>query len=252
MKATILLLVVLALGVVISGCVSTETGTGKLVLHMTDKPGLNIESAVVTISKVQVHVDMGNNESGWYTVVEGPKTFDLVQIKDVKAYLGEANLSVGIYTQIRLDVDSAVVTINGTEYNLTIPSKTVKMVRSFEIKEGETITLTLDFDAQESIHEDGANKYIMRPTIQVLSESELIEKEEKELTPTKEELCTSTGGTVVTAMCCNSVEEEFPNTCLVGACGCSPENSHEINTCDCGEGKCFDGEKCTAVEQPSA
>jgi len=56
-----------------------------------------------------------------------------------------------------------------------------------------------------------------------------------------EQACINSGGTVTTQLCCNSVSD-FPNTCLIGACGCSPDNSHEVKVCDCGEGKCWDSE----------
>jgi hypothetical protein len=61
--------------------------------------------------------------------------------------------------------------------------------------------------------------------------------------PDKEQACLDSGGTVTTAMCCLQTDD-FPNLCLIGACGCSPDNSHEVKICDCGEGKCFDGEGC--------
>jgi hypothetical protein len=55
--------------------------------------------------------------------------------------------------------------------------------------------------------------------------------------------CTFSGGVVKDSLCCNSASD-FPNTCLIGACGCSPEFSHHVKGCECPEGKCFDGEKC--------
>lgn len=55
--------------------------------------------------------------------------------------------------------------------------------------------------------------------------------------------CISSGGTVATSLCCQSVGD-FPNTCGIGPCGCAPANSHEVNICDCGAGKCFDGNRC--------
>ncbi len=64
---------------------------------------------------------------------------------------------------------------------------------------------------------------------------------------TAEQDCISSGGSVETSLCCNSTED-FPNNCLVGACGCSPTNSHQVKICDCGEGKCFDGSTCVAVQ----
>lgn len=63
----------------------------------------------------------------------------------------------------------------------------------------------------------------------------------------KEQACLFSGGTIETSSCCASVSD-FPNLCLMGACGCSPDNSHEIKTCDCGEGKCFDGSGCVVVQ----
>jgi hypothetical protein len=55
--------------------------------------------------------------------------------------------------------------------------------------------------------------------------------------------CLASGGTVGAAVCCLSVED-FPNTCLVGACGCSAENSHGVKTCNCPAGSCFNGTAC--------
>ena len=63
---------------------------------------------------------------------------------------------------------------------------------------------------------------------------------------TKEQTCINSGGTVEQGMCCLAVSD-FPNLCLIGACGCSPENSHEVKICDCGEGRCFDGNTCVAI-----
>lgn len=237
MKSKILLAVLLVLGTVVaSGCVTA--GAGRLVLQITDQPDLGIEKAEVTISNVQVHIATEGNETGWMTVVEEAKTFDLVAIKDVEAYLGESVLEAGKYTQIRLDVESAKVTINGTDYNLTIPSRTVKLIKNFDIEENKTTTLTLDFDAEESVHEAGTGNYVMRPTIKVLSSDEVKVKAEG--------WCTDSGGTVTTTPCCLQAKD-FPDTCLIGACGCSLENSHEIRTCDCGEGKCFNGKKCVEI-----
>ncbi len=58
-----------------------------------------------------------------------------------------------------------------------------------------------------------------------------------------DQACVSAGGTVITQLCCGSASD-FPNTCAIGACGCSPSNSHDVKVCDCGEGKCWDGTKC--------
>jgi hypothetical protein len=58
--------------------------------------------------------------------------------------------------------------------------------------------------------------------------------------------CLASGGTVGEGLCCASVED-FPNTCLVGACACSADFSHAVKTCSCPAGMCFNGTACTKV-----
>jgi hypothetical protein len=155
-----------------SGCI--ESGNGTLTLQITDAPGdLNITEALVTISGIEVHLAAGGNNTTtaeWKMVVEEPQTFDLVGIRNVKEFLGSKNLSAGVYTQIRLHIDEALVTINGTQYDLQIPSDSIKLVKGFRIIDGETTTLTLDFDVNESVHKTGNDKYIFQPTIIVIQE----------------------------------------------------------------------------------
>jgi len=55
--------------------------------------------------------------------------------------------------------------------------------------------------------------------------------------------CLSSGGEVSTSLCCKTAAD-FPNLCLIGACGCSPQDSHEVKVCICPENYCFDGESC--------
>ena len=55
--------------------------------------------------------------------------------------------------------------------------------------------------------------------------------------------CLETGGTISTANCCQS-SSDFPNTCLIGACGCAPEYSHQVSVCVCPDDMCFDGTAC--------
>lgn len=172
----LLIIILLVAILVLSGCAQT----GKLTLQITDQPPeLNIEKAEVTISEVQVHraggtVEENNTnvtvEAGWFTVVEEAQTFDLIAIKDIKEFLGSTQLTPGKYTQIRLSIDEAKVTIDGTEHDLEVPSEKLKLNHNFDIAAGQETVLTLDFDAQESIHAAGKDEYQLRPTIRVIQE----------------------------------------------------------------------------------
>lgn len=63
----------------------------------------------------------------------------------------------------------------------------------------------------------------------------------------QESTCINSGGTVATSSCCMTTSD-FPNLCLIGPCGCSPENSHEVKICDCGADECFNGNECIATQ----
>jgi hypothetical protein len=52
------------------------------------------------------------------------------------------------------------------------------------------------------------------------------------------ELCAATGGTLGSQLCCGGVTD-FPDTCAVGNCGCSPSASHEVQVCLCPEPRCY-------------
>lgn len=61
-----------------------------------------------------------------------------------------------------------------------------------------------------------------------------------------EAACLSSGGQVKISLCCKSTQE-FPNLCLIGPCGCSPESSKQLKICECGEGECFNGQECVEI-----
>jgi hypothetical protein len=162
--AVVITLTLLIIG--LSGCINGE-GTGVLILQITDAPpNLNITKALVNISNIEVHLIA----TGWYTVVEEAQLFDLIELKNVKKVLGNATLNVGRYTQIRLRIDDALVTIDGIEHNLKIPSNKIQLISPFSINENETTTLTIDFDVEKSVFSTGSGKYMMKPTIKIIQE----------------------------------------------------------------------------------
>ena len=148
---------------------------GKYIVNLTvtDDNGNGTIDWYVTTAIIGDDEDDYSGE-GWYTIVEESKTFDLIALQDVKEELGLGELTVGKYTQIRLTVENATIAIDNEgiikEYYLKIPSNKVKLIKAFWINEGETTTLTLDFDVYKSVHKTGQDKYIMKPTIKVIQE----------------------------------------------------------------------------------
>jgi len=66
----------------------------------------------------------------------------------------------------------------------------------------------------------------------------------------KEQACVNSGGQVSTSLCCKATGD-FPNLCLIGPCGCSPDNSHQVKICDCGLDECFNGSECVSLDEIS-
>jgi PKD repeat protein len=112
------------------------------------------------------------SDSGWYNIEENSQIFDLIALENIEEDLGLEDLPVGKYTQIRLTIEEANIKIDNDGdikvYDLKIPSNKIKLIKPFYIYEDDTTTLILDFDAKESVHKTGNNKYIMRPTIKVI------------------------------------------------------------------------------------
>ena len=206
--AVLLSLLLLPFVVSCGGSSSTSTGqTGTLALKLIDAPG-DFQAVYITIKEVQVHksgdddnvsteenssiaTDQNSSaEAGWITVVEGQKTYDLLELQNgVEAVLGEENLSVGYYTQMRLILDTNpdesnntldevhpfanYVIVDGNYFEITIPSGLqtgIKLIKGFQIEANTTTTLTLDFDANKSIFLTGNGAYKMKPTITIIQE----------------------------------------------------------------------------------
>ncbi len=159
-----------------------------------------VKSLVLTITKVEVHlaylaipgeritppVSPEDQTHGRPTTSPSPKTnqdvdkwevlniggtqvVDLVQLANSKSFssLGLTNLAGGLYTEVRLYVSKATATLSdGTQVTLTIPGRAniVRVVEPFTIVSGKTTTLSMDFDAQNSVIKAG-DVYFLKPVV---------------------------------------------------------------------------------------
>ena len=145
---------------------SDMLATGTVEFRATDAPPEEITSVVVTVDNIQVHKS-DTEEDSWITVVDTEKTFDLVLIQGAEEFLGTETVEVGQYTQIRLDVTNVDVTIGGETIPAELPSDKLKVVRNWEVTEGETTILTLDFEADKFVIVTGAGRVQVMPVIKL-------------------------------------------------------------------------------------
>jgi len=191
MKSTYLALVVVVLAsVIMAGCITAPVGQSTLIVAVKDAPKITDIGTItylgLNISEVSVHrasanqtatetdEDMTATESddsstaGWTVVVNQPQTVDLMRLTNVSEVIGQKTMEAGKYTQIRLKIDSGTITVNGTEYNLAVPSGVLKLNRGFVLKPNETLKLTLDFNVEKSIIRTGSDQYKLKPVIAVI------------------------------------------------------------------------------------
>ena len=148
-----------------AGCAPAQS-TGTVEFRATDAPPTGISSIVVTTSNIQIH-KADAPEDSWITVVSQEKTFDLVAIQGAEVFLGSENVSSGNYTQIRLDVSKVIVTLDGKDITAKLPSDKLKIVRPWEVKEGEKTILTLDFEANKFVNVTGNDTVMVNPVLKL-------------------------------------------------------------------------------------
>lgn len=170
---------------------TSESGVpwGIIEVRATDPPPVDVRSAVVYLTEIEVHRAAGkvstdnttsDNTGGWITIIDVAPSFDLMEVVNgVEAILGSANVTAGKYTQIRMTVERVeVITTNGDNFTAEVPSGKLKIVRPFEVGGGETTILTLDFDGEKSLVITGAGKFFFKPVVKLLIEHEDNEDEE--------------------------------------------------------------------------
>jgi len=152
---------------------TTEQGT--IEIRVTDPPPPGVYSANVTLTKVEVHIASDNvsgKESGWTEIFKDEEgvTFDLFEVIDKPCILGSANVTAGKYTQIRAEVKKVEGLTKAMEpYEAEVPSGTLKFVRPFNVEDGVTTILTLDFDGDKSLVMTGKEgKFLFKPVVKLL------------------------------------------------------------------------------------
>jgi len=160
-----------ALAATILGCSKSPNGTamGHVNLSLTDAPG-DFEHVNVVVTEVSVHRSGG----GWETVSTDPETFDLIQLQNgVSTTLASSDVPAGHYTQIRLLLgEGSNLVINGETHPIEIPSGSesgFKLLGPFDVPEGGTIDMTVDFDAARSVIKNDDGTYKLRPVLKLVT-----------------------------------------------------------------------------------
>ncbi len=183
-----------------------KAGLGTLEILATDPPEPDFTSIEVIIDAIRVHKVVAGESGDWIDVPLAVTSFDLISLVGVTETLGEVETEAGSFTQIRIYVKS--VTVNGEI--AALPSGVLKIVRPFNVSEGMTTTLVLDFDGQKSVITTGRGRYIFKPVIRLLKEMSSPLEITEDTNPPEITVSGVTEGQVVVSP--NTVTPEFSAT----------------------------------------
>jgi hypothetical protein len=168
-------LLALLMGALLSSCggggssagVST-TGTGQVVMMLTDGPTGAYDQINVTITAVDLLGDRASTR-----IFSGPaRTVDLLQLRDQADLFSLANVPRGTYSRIRLTVsDVQLVDSTGATISPKLPGGNhIDLVprAPFIITGGDSLVVQVDLDAEKSLHVVKAGRSgltIFRPVV---------------------------------------------------------------------------------------
>jgi hypothetical protein len=172
-------------GLVACGGSPTSPSAGSnFTVMLKDSPFSDAKAVLVTFSEVDVHRDGDADFTKvGFSGSAASRTCDLKKLESAQDVLGVGTLAAGHYTQVRLVVAAAslyfenasdgnacastIAAPGGRSASLDISSGDLKLNREFDVPSSGATTMTLDFDGDQSIHETGNGRYMMRPVVTV-------------------------------------------------------------------------------------
>lgn len=156
----------------------TEPGSSRVTVLLTDAPiDLSTVSAVnVTFTEFRLWPADGSAGIVMGMPAEGSETVNLLDFQDGRVtVVATADVPAASYQRIRLTISEAELVHDDDgdpdtpdiAEPIYVPSSKVDVPVSFTAETGADMEITLDFDAEASVHvnETGSEKYILRPVI---------------------------------------------------------------------------------------
>lgn len=179
----------LLLAALLAGCGggSSSSSTGTAQISLTDAPSVeeSFDNVLITVKEVWFHKSdaAGPGEAGWLKYpLPAPRTVDLARLTDgVVSQILDQILPVGNYQQIRilladtsennyLSPYNNEVISGGQTFPLRIPAPAhgIGLVGRFQITDGGTLRLAIDFDIGHDVVKvtrNGETEYLLKPLL---------------------------------------------------------------------------------------
>ncbi|MFN3284583.1 MAG: DUF4382 domain-containing protein, partial [Pseudothermotoga sp.] len=158
----------------IAGCMNLSPSSGKLTVYLTDAvlPLDEVQRIDVTIERI---ILMSDTDDASIVVSDEATTVNLLDLIGSEISFPTIEIS-GTYTQLRLEISQATITVNNQEHELRISSTSLKYPFTEPLQINSNTVLVLDFDLSRSIkvtgsggqgqgNQQGDEEYHMTPVI---------------------------------------------------------------------------------------
>lgn len=156
-------------------CDKQDDGTGRMTVKMTDAP-VEYDSVFVDVQSVEIHYANNNTgNSGWVTLSTAAGIYNLLELQNgVTAVLSDSVLlPAGQISQMRLILGNQnSVVVEGQSFPLLLSSQDetgLKFNLNTTISDDDVVEVLIDFDAEQSIVEQGNGAFRLKPVIKVES-----------------------------------------------------------------------------------
>lgn len=144
---------------------SAPSGVTTLRVELTDAPTdelaeVNVYIAGLTVKPMDGPVERITNDVG---------PVDLLTLQGSRELLATADVEPGEYEFIRVELNEAGSSVVDAATNeqlpLKIPSTEIKVLGGFNVAPNRSTTVLLDFDADESLIQQGNGRWLLKPVI---------------------------------------------------------------------------------------
>jgi len=155
-------------GLVASACDGnpvSPSGQPNLTIMLTDAVTDDVEQVNVYFTSVTAKPIDGPVVELALELTENP--IDLLTLADDATTLAAGVVEPGGYEFIHINIDErrSHIVENGIRKSLQIPSEEVKVLGGFTVDDDQQATVTIDFDAAESLILRGSGEWLLRPVI---------------------------------------------------------------------------------------
>lgn len=153
-----------------------RAGTGTLKVNLTDAPA-EYSAVLVDVQGLRINVnDADTTEGNWMDLtLDTMGQIDLLKLMDgVSIQLSDDEIPAGYLSQIRLILgDNNQLVIGEDTLDMETPSAQqsgLKVNVHDSIADGETFSMLLDFDAEQSVVDKGNGSYSLKPVLSVVKD----------------------------------------------------------------------------------